>query len=257
MLEGLPAKHKGTPLEKTNRVLQPALKGLERHSEALHHPDAMKRALASIGVSFTDKDLAATLPFSLNDTTAGSETELQVAVAGRKQDVDLPDTIERSNYFANVLKMAAAGEAPQRLITDLERFLNSNGENVWENSWVRFSRAQLSPYADKVFRHDLLAVKRDLGSGQRSDAHRFILNSRDGEEQLRLPISYLLKLALADVLGSQDALPALIRSTGERLMGHFLNDNTSPETFSFHVVPLRPDAGMGRAIARETSKGTC
>jgi len=208
-----------------------------------------------IGVSFSSPaSLAATLPFSLNDTTAGSETELQVAVAGRKQDVDLPDTIERSNYFANVLKRAAAGEAPQRLITDLERFLNSNGENVWENSWVRFPRTHLSPYADKVFRHDLLAVKSNHSSGPRSDTHRFILHNRDEEEQLRLPISYLLKLALADVLGSQDLLPALIRQTGERLMGHFLNDNTSPETFSFHVVPLRPATGMGRGIARETSK---
>ena len=110
------------------------------------------------------------------------------------------------------------------------------------------------PYAEKVFRHDLRAVKSRHGSGLRTDSHRFILHNRDGNEQLRLPISYLLKLALADVLGSQEHLPLLIRSTGERLMGHFLNDNTSPETFSFQVVPLRPETGMGRAIARETSK---
>ena len=32
---------------------------------------------------------AASLPFSLNDTTAGSETELQVAVCGKKDHVDL------------------------------------------------------------------------------------------------------------------------------------------------------------------------
>jgi hypothetical protein len=37
-------------------------------------------------------------------------------------------------------------------------------------------------------------------------------------------------------------------------MAHYLNDNTSPETFSFHVVPLNSDAGMGRALARETAK---
>ena len=257
MSEKLQVKHTVTTPEQTSKIAHSVLKCLVRHDEALPPSlqlDDVRRMLASVGVSFADKELALTLPFSLKDTTAGSETELQVAVAGRKQDVDLPDTIERSNYFANVLKRAAAGEAPQRLVTDLERFLTSNGENVWENSWVRFSRKQLSAYADQVFRHDLLAIKSDHSSGPRSDAHRFVLHNREGEEQLRLPISYLLKLALADVLGSQDLLPALIRGTGERLMGHFLNDNTSPETFSFHVVPLSPDAGMGRAIARETSK---
>jgi hypothetical protein len=257
MSEVLPARRKRNYAEETIRNSHSVLKGLDRPGDAFHpssDPDAVKRSLACIGVSFKANELPLTLPFSLNDTTAGSETELQVAVAGRKEDVDLPDTIERSGYFENLLKRAASGEAPQRLITDLERFLSSNGENVWENSWVRFSRRSLSPFADKVFRHDLLAIKSNHGSGERSDAHRFILHNRDGEEQLRLPISYLLKLALADVLGSQELLPALVRSTGERLMGHFLNDNTSPETFSFHVVPIRPDAGMGRAIARETSK---
>ncbi len=37
-------------------------------------------------------------------------------------------------------------------------------------------------------------------------------------------------------------------------MGHFSNDNTSPETFSFHVVQIRPEAGSGRALAKETAK---
>jgi len=194
------------------------------------------------------------LPFSLGDTTAGSETELQAVVAGKKDDVDLPNTIEQSNYFANILKRAASGEAPQRLITDLERFLDNNTENIWENSWVRFPRRVLSPFAGSVFDHDLRAVKCDPESGPRSDAQRFIIRNREGEECLRLPVSYLIKLALADLLGSQQRLPLIIRETGQRLMGHYLNDNTSPETFSFNVVPLRPDTGMGRAIARETSK---
>jgi hypothetical protein len=194
------------------------------------------------------------LPFSVNDSTAGSETELQAVVAGRKDDVDLPNTIEQSNYFANILKRAAAGETPRRLITDLERFLNNNRENVWENSWVQFPRKMLSPYAGSVFDHDLRAIKSDPQSGPRSDTHRFIFRNGEGEEYLRLPISYLIKLSLADVLGSQERLPEIIRKTGQRLMGNFLNDNTSPETFSFHVVPLRAETGMGRAIARETSK---
>jgi hypothetical protein len=194
------------------------------------------------------------LPFSRHDATAGSETELQVAVAGVKEDVDLPITIEQSNYYANILKRAVAGEAPKRLVSDLERFLGNNPANVWENSWVRFPRRRLSPYANRVFDRDLLADKGNPLAGRRRDAGRFICRGPDGEEQLRLPISYLIKLALADLLGSMKPLPAIVLETGERLMGHFLNDNTSPETYSFHVVPLRPDSGMGRGIARETGK---
>jgi hypothetical protein len=194
------------------------------------------------------------LPFSRHDATAGSETELQAVVAGRKEDVDLPLTIESSNYFANILKRAAAGETPKSLINDLERFLNDNPANVWENSWVRFPRRKLSPFASQVFDRDLLADKKNSSRGQRSDIGRFIFRDQEGEEYLRLPISYLIKLALAELLGSGDRLPDAVRQTGERLMGHFLNDNTSPETFSFHVVPLRPDSGMGRGIARETGK---
>ena len=69
---------------------------------------------------------------------------------------------------------------------------------------------------------------------------------------LRLPISYLIKLALANLIGSQPMLPPIIKQTGIRLMDHYLNDNTSPETFSFNVVSLNPRSGMGKAIARET-----
>ncbi|MCM2359953.1 MAG: hypothetical protein NDI77_17510, partial [Geobacteraceae bacterium] len=60
---------------------------------------------------------------------------------------------------------------PRSLLTDLERFLAGNQENVWENSWVRFPRRNLSPYAGLVF-----------------DSGRFIFRDQGGEEQLRLPI---------------------------------------------------------------------
>jgi hypothetical protein len=217
--------------------------------------DSLRALLERAGVLFdSDKPLIDTLPFAGSDTTCGSETELQVAVAGRREDVDLAITIEQSNFFANILKRAEAGETPRSLIADLERFLGSNTDNVWENSWVRFPRRRLSPYADRVFERDLLADKGKPRLGTRPDAHRFVVTANNGDDLLRLPISYLLKLALADVLGSQTELPVPLRRTGERLMGHFLNDNTSPETFSFQVVSLRPEAGMGRAIARETAK---
>ncbi|HTY20534.1 MAG TPA: hypothetical protein VMC44_02745, partial [Geobacteraceae bacterium] len=80
------------------------------------------------------------LPFSRLDTTAGSENELQVAVSGRREEIDLPIAVEQSNYFANIMKRAAAGDTPLRLVKDLERFLSDNPDGVWENSWVRFPR---------------------------------------------------------------------------------------------------------------------
>ena len=61
--------------------------------------------------------LAASLPFSLEDTTAGSETELQVAVKGAKEDVDLAVTIEASDYYANIVRRAAAGDMSVRTVS--------------------------------------------------------------------------------------------------------------------------------------------
>ncbi|WP_298273327.1 hypothetical protein [Geobacter sp.] len=225
-------------------------------TEGPHKPqvEPIPAILARLGVAPAgSRRFAATLPFSLGDTTAGTENELQAAVAGRRDAVDLPLTIEQSDYLANITRRAAAGETSRRAVSELERFITDNREGVWENSWVRFPRRALSPFAREVFDRDLRADKRNPGSGLRSDADRFIVY-RDGEEHLRLPISYLIKLALADAVSTAPEFHPIIRATGERLMGHFLNDNTSPETYSFTVMPLTPETGMGRAIARETAK---
>ena len=214
----------------------------------------IRQIFGQLGVSFASREeLAATLPFSRNDVTAGSESELQAVVCGAKEDVDLPLIIEQSNFFANLLKRAASGESPRSAVADLERFLADNPSRVWENSWVRFPRKNLSRLAQEVLERDMLADKNAPSSGPREDCARFTFRDQDGEEMLRLPISYLIKLALADLIGSQNILPDLIRSTGIRLLDHYLNDNTSPETFSFNVTPIRPETGMGRAIARETA----
>jgi len=194
------------------------------------------------------------LPFSVNDTTAGTETELQVAVYGSRADVDLPLTIESSNYFSNVVRRAATGDLPRRLVTDMEKMLGENRENIWENSWVRFRRGVLCGYADRVLESDLRADKSSRAGGKRADVRRFLFTGADGVPMVRVPVSYLVKLAMAHYVGSRPGLPSLLRATGERLMGHYLNDNTSPETFSFHVIPLRKETGMGRAVAREASK---
>lgn len=225
-----------------------------RKQETALAPESARQIFAQLGVSFASRDeLAATLPFSLNDVTAGSESELQAVVCGAKDDVDLPLIIEQSNFFANMMKRAASGEAPRRTVTNLERFLSDNSSHVWENSWVRFPRRNLSDFALEIFENDLLADKKNPAAGTRADANRFQFRDVSGEKMLRLPISYLIKLALADLIGSQNILPSTVRETGIRLMGHYLNDNTSPETFSFNVVPLTRGNGMGRSIAKETA----
>lgn len=211
---------------------------------------ATRRGLESLGV---DPWRPETIPFGPEDVTAGSESELQVAVVGERSDVDLPLAIEQSSFFANSIRRAQSGDAPQRIVSDLEDWLESNRDRVWDNSFVRFPRRTLSAYANNVFENDLSADKSDPSSPRRSDAARFTV-IEGGEELVRIPISYLLKLALADALGVADNPPDAIRGAGVRLMGCFLNDNTSPETLSFHVPRLSRAAGGGQALARESAK---
>ena len=194
-----------------------------------------------------------TLPFSVGDVTAGTESELQAVVVGDKNAIDLTRTIEQSNYYANINRHIAAGDTSRRAGDRLERYLNDNDEKVWENSWVRFPLSALSEFARQTFRTDLLADKRDHRRGMRADMGRFITRE-EGEAIVRIPVSYLLKLALAEALGSQPDLPQAISSTGVRVMSHFLNDNTSPETFSFHITLLKPENGLGLNLAREKAK---
>jgi hypothetical protein len=193
------------------------------------------------------------LPFSARDISAGTESELQAVVIGDKGAVDLPQTIERSNYYANIARRIATGDTSKRAIVELERYLNDNNEGVWENSWARFPVAALSEFAKQTFQADLLADKRDHRRGLRADIDRFVMRER-GEPIIRVPVSYLLKLALAEILGSQPNLPHAVSGVGVKLLGHFLNDNTSPETFSFYVTLLRPENRLGRELAREKAK---
>ncbi len=205
--------------------------------------DALAQLVAYAGV----------LPFSPNDATAGVENELQALVMGDPQHVDLPLTIQRSNYYANCVRRSAAGTVAPAGIAHLQRYLRNNPEGVWENSWVRFPVKVLTRLARETLTVDLLADKSRPESGRRADADRFFFH-QENEEWVRVPVCYLLKLALADVLGPAPDVPEIVRRTGRRLLAHFSNDNTSPETHSFHVVPHAPSTGMGRAVARETAK---
>ena len=210
--------------------------------------------LEALGVDRSSPErLIESLPFSLNDTTAGSETELQAIVIGNQQSVDLPLTIRQSTYYSNVAKRAAAGETSKKTLTGLENFLNSNTENVWNNSWVRFPRRLLSRLGNRVLEYDLLYDKKAPSAGLRGDSTKFLF-TQNGEGFLRVPLSYLLKLALADALGTGKQPPLEIFQTWTGYLDHFLNDNTSPETHSFYIAPLWPSNGGGKAIAKETSE---
>ena len=205
-----------------------------------------------LGIDSASPDgLARTLPFTPGDTTAGAENEYQTAVVGDRRRVDLPCEIEASRYFRNLKKRAQRGDASPSCITALERFLEENEDGVWENSWVRLPEDRLNTLARSVLDIDLRADKACADSGRRGDSCRFSF-SEAGHEYLRIPISYLLKLALADAVGGSNLDP-FIEQTGRRAMDHFLSDNTSPETFSFHPVSLSPAFGGGEAIARETA----
>jgi len=221
------------------------------HNRLVSFPGKQHRAGTDLASLL--RGLGEQLPFSGDDVTAGGESELQAVVIGRRETVDLPQTIADSNYFANILRRTKAGDTSPKLLGELERFLAENREQVWENSWVRFPRRLLAPAAEAVLRRDLLADKRRPEAGLRADSGRFVLQGQ-GEEQLRIPLSYLLKLGLADALGAEGGLPAPAATCGERLLDHFLNDNTSPETFSFKVLSLTPGSGYGTPLARETSR---
>ena len=211
----------------------------------------IKRYLGVVGVS--PGLLAGHLPFSVGDTASGSETELQAVVPGARESVDLPLMIEHSNYFANILRRAASGDLPRRAVTDLERFLGSNTEQVWDNSWVRFPRRHLSARAAELLDRGLRLQRSNPDAGYRRDRDRFLF-TEGGEEWLRIPVSYLLRLTLAEATGAPGTLHPLIRSVADRLMDHFLSDNTSPETHSFHVVTSTVGEPAGAGIARETAR---
>ena len=195
------------------------------------------------------------LPFSSEDGTAGVENEFQAAVLGKKEDLDLARTIEDSNYYKNMVRRAESGDTSRKKIEALnkylDKYLNQGRDNIWENSWVRFPRRALNSFSNLVFKADLKSDKTRPNSEARTDADHFTL-MKGGEEFVRIPVSYLLKLALADIVGSEESLHSFLRIAGEKMMGHFLNDNTSPEIFSFYPTAANRSGSLGKNIARET-----
>ncbi|OQX12400.1 MAG: hypothetical protein BWK76_17730 [Desulfobulbaceae bacterium A2] len=192
-------------------------------------------------------------PFTPGDISVGVENELQAAVQGTQEDVDLVRSIRESTYFQNLVKRGLRGDLPRSRSRELLEFLNANREQVWENSWVRLPRRLLSPLAASTFDHDLLADKGRPAGPCRGDCDRFQFFLH-GEPWLRVPVSYLLRLALADVLGSSPGISPDIARLGRRLLDNFVSDNTSPEILSFYVSTDHNGLSAGQATARETAR---
>ena len=62
-------------------------------------------------------------PFFGADTTVGVENEFQVAVEGKKDDVDLAIAIIDSNYYKNLTRRAGRGDLSPHVLSDLDAFL--------------------------------------------------------------------------------------------------------------------------------------
>ncbi len=191
-------------------------------------------------------------PFVGADSSVGMEYELQVAVEGQHDEVDLPITILDSNYYKNIVKRAGRGDLPSGAVDDLNTFIYENQSKVWENSWVRFEKKCLTTWTQSLLSHDLLADKKQPGGEQRQDTKRFICIHK-GRQMLRLPISYVLKLALANMISSNDDLAPEIESCGKEILSHLLSDNTSPEVLSF-TIPRAKEKRIGDLAASETAR---
>jgi hypothetical protein len=212
-----------------------------------------------LGIDFSSPEaFVRSLPFSGKDSTAGIENELQTVVEGDGYSADLPCFIRESNYYKNIFKRARSGDNDKSIPESLKNFIERNPGKIWENSWVRFDKALLTSYPGHIFSHDLLADKKKPENGRRSDADYFFIKQDEqgekGRTLVRIPVSYLLKLALADLIGRADEHRGVIKVTGEALMHHYLNDNTSPEMFSFHTVGHGSDRSIGESVAAETMK---
>ena len=194
-----------------------------------------------------------TLPFVGEDVTVGVENEFQVAIEGRREQVDLPLTISESRYYQNLVLRARRGDLPPAALADLDGFLDDRTNRIWENSWVRFPRRLLSAYAATTLAADLRADKSRANSPLRADSGQLHLHHR-GEVWLRLPVSYLLKLSLAEALGRPAGSLAPLRQTGEQMMRHLICDNCSPEVTSFVLTGGGATTLPGRAAAAETSR---
>lgn len=192
-------------------------------------------------------------PFGNADSSVGMEFELQVAVEGEPENIDLPITLYNSDCYQSILKRTECGDLPPCKIQSLDDYLYGNTSKVWENSWVRFGINRLTDFSRKILRRDLQSDKTLAESPERSDVDRFLFNE-NGEEKLRVPVSYLLKLSLANCLSASPLIPDELVELGLELMDHLTSDNTSPEILSFSVQTADSENRVGAVAAQEACR---
>ncbi len=191
-------------------------------------------------------------PFGSGDTTAGMEYEFQVVVEGSSDRVDLPLSIKQSSYFKNLIKRSERGDCTQQSVSDLISFLEDGKQTIWKNSWIRIKPGCLSDCAAEIIAGDFLADKRQPDGPLRKDRNRFYTIHRN-EQWLRLPVSYVLKLAFADCVNRIRHLPKSLVELGSLLQKNFISDNTSPEILSLTIADSR-DRSIGEGAARESAR---
>ncbi|MFO7884219.1 MAG: hypothetical protein R6U68_05300 [Desulfobacteraceae bacterium] len=228
----------------------------EPHSEII----ARVRKALDIDDSSPER-FADSLPFSCGDTTCGCENEFQAVVTGCSEDVDLPAEIRTSSWYTNLLKQNARDGGLDKKIAGIEQYLTpcaygsrdfSAGEDaVWENSWVCFPRKKLNLYAGQILEKDMLRDKTHPSAGSRSDKSRFLVK-KDQTPYLRVPVSYLLKLSLAQAVGNPSTHHRL-RMAAKKMMDCFINDNSSPEVLSFFPSGITAVMNQDIPAVRETS----
>lgn len=254
----------------------------EEHLQESSHHEIIQRVRRALDIDDrSPKARVASLPFSAEDCTCGCENELQAVVMGSTESVDLPITIRESNCYKNLVKRHERDGEHQRKINGFNAYLlpestslvsgvnqkkkhsfhlwkrnkeerdPSRANSVWENSWVRFPRKQLNLYANQILDSDLHCDKQNPSAGYRKDMERFLVKI-DGDEYVRIPVSYLLKLAMADAVGSP-AIHSRLRTTAKQMMSCFLSDNSSPEIISFFPSVVKTETGKASKPVRETA----
>lgn len=190
------------------------------------------------------------IPFGPEDATTGVENEFQTAVEGGVSNCDLPLTISSSKYYRSLKKRVRSGEMSKTTALEIDRYISNNSSGVWENSWVRIDIGRLGNHARMVLDSDMKAMRGDPSSPLRSDIGSFMLKE-NGRDILRVPVSYMLKLCLADAAWAAGE-NSVARHAGIRALLCFVNDNTSPEVSSFFPVKLSNVPPAGGSSASET-----
>ncbi|SLM32417.1 conserved hypothetical protein [Desulfamplus magnetovallimortis] len=230
-----------------------------RFYEQESHADIINRVCNALEINTNSvEEFISSLPFSCNDATCGCENEFQAVVVGSSTDVDLPIIIRESTCYKNLLKRNERDGEHHKKIAGFEAYLNperparsSKHEEVWENSWVRLPMQQLNLYANQILDMDFYRDKQNPSGGYRKDMKRFFME-KNGTRYLRVPVSYLLKIALADAVGNPSVHHRL-RSIAKGMMACCISDNSSPEVLSFFPSSIKSKAGRKLKVVRESA----